>query len=232
FSMSLDAYDIDIKDAIGQLGVQQIADRCEQGATQLCGFVQRDSAGQINTIYNLFINIDRAKTRGIDFETTYRRGVEWFGGGERVTVRLLTSYVDELSQTVSGNTQDRSGQTGLTGGAPDWQANLSLGYERGGFSGTLQGRYINAGLYDATWRTGVEIDDNTIDSFFLTNLQLAYQQDLANGMNWRVSLNVNNLLDADPPLVASFGFTGSQATNSGLFDIYGRRYTLGVRLKF
>jgi hypothetical protein len=45
-------------------------------------------------------------------------------------------------------------------------------------------------------------------------------------------LNVSNVFDEEPPLVASWGFTGSQATNSGLFDIYGRQYNLGVRFNF
>jgi iron complex outermembrane receptor protein len=232
-SFSIDAYDIDIKGAIGQLGAQQIVDQCNRGATQLCGYIERDGTGTISLIYNLFINTDRTHTRGIDFESTYRRPISLFGGAESMNIRLLTSYVDELSTQLAGAAKiDRAGQTGLANGAPDWQASLSLGYDRGPFSGTLQGRYINAGLYDATWRTGVEIDDNTIDSFFLTNLQLGYEGDFTTDVSYKVSLNVNNLLDVDPPLVAAFGFTGSTATNSGLFDIYGRRYTLGIKVRF
>ncbi len=45
-------------------------------------------------------------------------------------------------------------------------------------------------------------------------------------------LNVTNLFDLQPPLVATWGFTGSQQTNTSLFDIYGRRYNLGVSLNF
>lgn len=237
FSTSVDAYDIDIKGAIGQLGAQQIVDQCNLGATQVCAYIERDASNQISLIYNLFINTDRTHTRGIDVESTYRRPISLLGGGaERMSVRLLTSYVDELSTQLAGAAKiDRAGQTGLTntnGNGPDWQASLSLGYENGPFSGTLQGRYINAGLYDATYTTGVDIDDNTIDSYFLTNLQLGYDGSFTEDVRYKVSFNVNNVFDVDPPLVASFGFTGSQATNSSLFDIYGRRYTLGVKVMF
>lgn len=47
-----------------------------------------------------------------------------------------------------------------------------------------------------------------------------------------VFLNVSNLLDRDPPRAAAFVFTGSSYTNTQLFDIYGRQYTLGARVQF
>lgn len=232
-SFSIDAYDIDIKGAIGQLGAQQIVDQCFLGATQLCGYIQRDSAGVISLVENLFINTDKSHTRGIDLEAIYRRPVSMFGVSERINVRLLATYIDKLETQLAGAAPiDRVGQTGLAGGAPKWQGSLSLGYDNGPFSATLQNRYIHTGLYDATWQTGVQIDNNEIASFFLTNLQLGYEGELRSSGKYRVTLNVNNLFDKDPPLVASFGFTGSQATNSSLFDIYGRRYTLGVRFTF
>jgi outer membrane receptor protein involved in Fe transport len=231
-SFSVDAYDIDIKGAIGQLGAQQIVDQCNRGATVLCGFIQRDSANTITLVENLFINTDKTHTRGIDFESSYRRPIEWFGGGEQLNVRLLATYIGLLETQIGGVVTNRVDQTGLAGGSAKWQGSLSLGYERGPFSGTLQGRYIDSGVYDATYRTGIEIDDNEIASFFLTNLQLGYEGEMSETAKYRVTFNVNNLFDKDPPLVASFGFTGSQATNSGLFDIYGRRYTLGVKFMF
>ena len=232
-ALSVDAFSIDIKGAIGQLGAQQIVDQCFAGATQLCGYVERDGAGVISVVQNLFINTDRSKTRGVDIEGSYRRPVTLLGGGEHIGVRLLTSYIDELSTTLAGAAKvDRAGQTGLAGGAPEWQSTLSLNYDRGPFSATIQERYIAAGTYDATWTSGLQIDDNTVDAAFITNLQLGYQGELSSGGTYRISLNVNNLLDQAPPLVASWGFTGSQATNSGLFDVYGRRYNLGVRFNF
>ncbi|MET0293136.1 MAG: TonB-dependent receptor, partial [Steroidobacteraceae bacterium] len=212
-SFSVDAYDIDIKGAIGQLGAQQIVDQCFRGATQLCGYIERDASNTITLVQNLFINTDKTHTRGIDVESSYRRPISLFGGAENINVRLLATYIDTLETQLAGAAPiDRVGQTGLAGGSPEWQGSLSLGYDNGPYSATLQGRYIDSGLYDATWRQGVEIDDNTIASFFLTNLQLGYEGELTSA-KYRVTFNVNNLFDKDPPLVGSFGFTGSLATN-------------------
>jgi outer membrane receptor protein involved in Fe transport len=44
--------------------------------------------------------------------------------------------------------------------------------------------------------------------------------------------NVTNLFNEDPPNAASWGFMGSSYTNESLFDVLGRRYSLGVRMSF
>jgi iron complex outermembrane receptor protein len=236
FAVSIDAFDIDIDAAIGQLGAQGIVDGCDEGATLLCSYIQRGADGNISLLSNLFINTDQAKTRGVDLETSFARPIELFGGGENVSIRLLTTFIDELSTTQAGAPKiDRAGQTGVSAGiagAPDWQASLSLSYARGRLSATLQERFINGGVYDARWTEGVEIDDNRVDSSLITNLQVGYGGDLTSRGTYQVSLNVSNLFDEDPPLAATWGFTGSTQTNSSLFDIYGRRYNLGVRFNF
>ncbi|RYG85443.1 TonB-dependent receptor [bacterium] len=74
------------------------------------------------------------------------------------------------------------------------------------------------------------MDDNRVGGAATTNLRLS----------WRVGeddrhalwfLNVQNLFDRAPPLAPDWGFFGSFHTNEGLFDVLGRRYTLGVRLR-
>ncbi|HEU4627142.1 MAG TPA: TonB-dependent receptor [Steroidobacteraceae bacterium] len=236
FGMSVDAYDVKIAGAIGQLGAQAIVDQCRLGATQLCNYIVRGSDGFISTVYNLFINTAEARARGIDFELAYARPVTFFGGNEHIRARLLASRVNELSTTQVGAAKvDRAGQTGLqnpAGNAPHWQGTFSLSYERGPLSATVQERYIGSGTYDATFVEGVDIDDNSVASTALTNLELAYKGALSESGSWETYLNVTNLFDRDPPLVATWGFTGSQQTNTSLFDIYGRRYSVGVRLNF
>ena len=43
---------------------------------------------------------------------------------------------------------------------------------------------------------------------------------------------MDNVLNKDPPMAPTFGFTGSTYTNPSLFDIYGRRFTLGVKVSY
>jgi hypothetical protein len=38
---------------------------------------------------------------------------------------------------------------------------------------------------------------------------------------------VSNLFDQDPPRAPDWSFIGSTATNESLFDVLGRRYTVG-----
>ncbi len=110
---------------------------------------------------------------------------------------------------------------------------MSFSYERGALGATIQGRYIDSGTYDSTFVEGVDIDDNTVASTFLTNLAAVVSRRAARGSRASETyLNVTNLFDRTPPLVATWGFTGSQQTNTSLFDIYGRRYNLGVRLRY
>ena len=96
----------------------------------------------------------------------------------------------------------------------------------------LEERYINHGTYDATWRQGVDIDNNHVPSVAYTNLQLSYRPLMRDRLSAELYFNITNLMDRDPPRAASFVFTGSSYTNTQLFDIYGRTYTLGARIEF
>ena len=65
-----------------------------------------------------------------------------------------------------------------------------------------------------------------------TNLQLSYRPIRRDRLTTEVYFDVSNLMNRDPPRAATFGFTGSTYTNTQLFDIYGRMYTLGVRVQY
>jgi iron complex outermembrane recepter protein len=239
FATSVDAFDIKIAGAIGQLGAQAIVDQCRLGAQQICQYIVRGADGYISTIYNLYINTAQARARGEDFELSYRKPITLFGGGESFSARLLATHMRELSTTQAGAAPvDRAGQTGPGGsggtvsGVPDWQGTLTLQYDREAFAVAIDERYINHGTYDSTWRQGVDIDNNHVPSVAYTNLQLTYRPVRRDRLTAEVFLNITNLLDRNPPRAAAFVFTGSTYTNTQLFDIYGRQYTLGARVQF
>ncbi len=231
FNLSADYYDIKIDDAIAQLTVQQIADECFRGATELCARITRNAVtGRITQINNTFLNVAEARTKGIDLEAGYTRPVEWLGGGESVGVRAFGTWISEQSQTnIGSGTIDRAGQTGLGGGAPKWQANVGVNYQRGPLSLNVQERFIGRGSYNAIY-TARDIDDNVVGSVFLTNLRAGFDFGPAD-RQITVFANITNLFDRAPPLAPTFGFNGSNHTNEGLFDVLGRRYTVGVNMK-
>lgn len=56
-------------------------------------------------------------------------------------------------------------------------------------------------------------------------MAFTYSGDTASGA-WRVSLNVNNLFDRDPPVVRSICQRDGSQTFGNNFDIFGSRYQL------
>ncbi|MET0292972.1 MAG: TonB-dependent receptor [Steroidobacteraceae bacterium] len=230
-SLSIDYFDIRVRDAIASLGAQSILDRCLAGQSSYCDFVLRSPVtGLVTQINNSFLNIAEARARGVDLELSMRRRIALFGGEEAMALRLFANRAIEASTTpFEAPKIDRVGQTGLPGGAPRWQANASLVYERGSVQLTLQQRLISSGSYNATFGP-MDIDDNHVGSAAYTNLRASWRFG-HDPESMLLFLNVINAFDRDPPLAPSWGFVGSSHTNEALFDAIGRRYVLGLRLR-
>jgi outer membrane receptor protein involved in Fe transport len=78
----------------------------------------------------------------------------------------------------------------------------------------------------------VNIEDNSTPAVFYADLRLAYEFEIGNSTA-EVFGAVTNLTDKSPPIEGTFSaFTGSSTQyNAGLFDVLGRRYTMGVKFK-
>ena len=242
-SLSFDWYEIEITDAIGQLGTQAVINRCEQGAMDLCALVTRDVVtDRLILVGDQYVNIDEAVVSGRDLEISYRRDVDWFGSGaETISTRIFASWLDENSQLLAGvRSVDRAGQTGLevsTGTAyalPDFKLTGNVTYANGPFQVFLQGRYIGSGTHENAAVEGVNIESNHVDSVFYTDLRFGWTKDLAGGTSLEIFGNITNLTDEDPPVTPWWSnFAGNAVqTNALLFDLLGRRYTAGIRLQF
>jgi outer membrane receptor protein involved in Fe transport len=171
------------------------------------------------------LNVAGARSRGIDLELSWRRPLDFLGGDESLAVRLFANRVLESSVTgATGLTIDRAYQTGAVGGAPSWQANMSISYRRGPLQLALQQRLISGGKFNAT--LGPEdIDDNRVSGAAYTNLRASWQSTQLPGVSFHAQ--ISNLFDQDPPRAPDWGFIGSMPTNESLFDVLGRRYAIG-----
>lgn len=235
FSASVDYWDIDISGAIGALGVQRVVDDCAAGSAAMCALVTRDPVtNRVIQVLNISQNINAAAGRGIDVELSYGRPIRLFRkGGENLQVRVFAARMMENSTTNLGADKvDRAGQT-ATFNLPKDSITANLTYLNGPFSLFLQTRYIGSGVRDVTHVEGVRIDDNSIDSATYTDLRLGYTRDMYDGQ-LELFANVLNLFDEAPPIVPSFdSFTGtSSQVNGSLFDLLGRRYTVGARFRY
>jgi outer membrane receptor protein involved in Fe transport len=55
---------------------------------------------------------------------------------------------------------------------------------------------------------------------------------LSNGSEYRLNLNVTNLFNRPPPIVASYGTRGGAQSIPQDFDEFGRRYQLSLNVSF
>jgi iron complex outermembrane receptor protein len=210
FNLSVDYYDIKLKGAIDLLGVQEIMDQCFAGAAELCERIHRAGGPGTDVIQidNTYLNIAESRTRGVDLEAMYRLPAG-------LSLRALVSHIAETSITNPGAPKlDRAGESAI---APEWNALLSIGYDRGPFSVSWSQRYISSGVRDVDWVSGVDIDDNRVPARAYTNLRASYHAD-----SYEIYANVVNLFDRAPP----------RALGGSLYSDLGRSYAVGVRFTY
>jgi len=140
--------------------------------------------------------------------------------------------------TQFGSYDEWAGQVGTARSLPKQKYTANLTYSNGPYSVFFQGRYISHGILDHTLRQsdvaipGVQtINDNEVGGLFYLDMNLSWQVPVPGDFN--VYAEVQNALDRAPPTTAAaYGRAGALATNPQLYDVIGRRYTLGFRYKF
>jgi outer membrane receptor protein involved in Fe transport len=249
FSTSIDYYNIEIAGAISTVGTQSVVNRCfRDGAQEFCDLITLADGSTATTnstatlvgsiVGDLFVNVAAANVEGIDLETSYISDVRLFGGDrESVSLRVLASWLLTRSDTnSSGQVNDFAGSVGALPYA-DFKATASLNYRNGGFSGLVQARYTDDGYQSSCGVQGncftrLFYEDNDVPSVTYIDLRFGYDLEIA-GTNVEVSANVTNLFDVDPPITPAYIGLAEHAAqaNTSLYDVLGRRYTLGVKVR-
>ncbi|HEU4650560.1 MAG TPA: TonB-dependent receptor [Croceibacterium sp.] len=235
--LSVDGYRIEVKDYISTApgGGQFLIDRCFAGETAACAYFDRNATtGAITTVRNVSLNLDRILAKGIDFEADYRIPLS---DENTLQLRGIATYVDTLKSESFGDVVDRAGQTGNTVGlaAPQWILNGTAAFLAPQWSVTLQGRFIDSGLYDAQ-RIGPDddrfattlpnsISDNHVSSRFYVNLFASVFVD--EEKRYELFGSVSNLFDTSPPAAPETQFY----TNPVYFDTLGRYFRVGGRVR-
>ncbi|HSX56074.1 MAG TPA: TonB-dependent receptor [Sphingomonas sp.] len=228
--LSVDYYDIKIKDAIIQITPAATVQQCFTVNTSACAFITRDTAGRIVSVFSGPVNLASAMTRGVDVELQYSLPV----GADRITFQTLVNYLikteldDGISKTRLDNSMAQSTVAAL-GGNPRWKANFNASYvaEDFRFSGTA--RYVGGGFIDRTM-TAKDLDKLTVKGrvYFDLSGEVTLLKPKGEGSKVALFAAVQNLLDTDPPITGAGGY----GTTRGLFDTIGRQFVGGVRLNF
>src|SRR5690606_34993646 len=140
-------------------------DRCYiQGAQDICALITRLDADPplIINIFDVFVKVAEAVTRGVDFELSYARPINIIGGSdESIQLRFFANYLDEVSFAFEGvEPLNEAGSLDY----PEWLATGSFTYNRGPFSLTWQTRYRDSTVRNPLWVEGVDIEDNGVPS--------------------------------------------------------------------
>lgn len=230
---SVDYYRISLKGAIASVSAAQELAFCNAGQTQYCQYVHRDATQAILSIDTVPVNVASLKTIGWDFEVDYRHRV----GPGTFTFRGLASYVPVFRQVDAlGNVTNLAGQVAdLNPGEPKFKANAYATYEQDQFSLTLNARYVGPAKLQNSWVSGVDVDNNHVDSFLTFGLTGVVK--IGGRGNYTLTLGVDNLFDRRPidlpvvPNTVQYSAPGL----GGRFDLYdpmGRSFRVGVRTKF
>lgn len=236
FSASIDYYNIRLKDAITTLAVADIVNRCAAGEQAICSYVTRDANQNITSILRVPVNLATVRVRGIDFDASYRLEASKIIPGlpGNFSLHVLATRALNYAYTNAGNTIEYVNENGgpnATYPIPRWRTYSTLGYDQDRGSLQVTMRTISSGVYDNTWKTGVDIDNNYIAG--------ATYFDLAGNVTvWgqgprkaEVYFKIENLTDKDPPVAAGIASSTLQ-TNPVLYDTLGRNFRLGLRVRY
>jgi iron complex outermembrane receptor protein len=217
-AFSIDYYDIKIKDAISTLGANNIVSFCfEQNV--FCDLISHETSGRINAINNTTINVGEARTEGVDYEASYRAPVTWFDRADSFSVRVIASQL--LSSTITPFNSPTVEQVGA-GERQEWHVTTTANYITGPVTASWSTRWVGDALRNVAWVEGIDVAENDIPSHSVSNLRLSYAME-AFGSDTSVYLAVSNVFDKNQ---------GDLQMLTGLYDIVGRNYSLGVNVRF
>lgn len=244
FNVSVDYYNIKIRDAIGNISLTTILPRCFNFDGQsnptyslnnvFCQQITRDTnSGAISFGREGALNLATYKTDGIDFQFDWGFGLDAFGlKGDPGALRLNTvvTYTNtfKVSSLPGSPVLDFAGSIGNNAVSaqiahPKWKANTSVGYSVGPFAITGRWRYIDKMIHQ----------DRVVSPAATTPGVPSYSYfdaDFAFVVNERFQFTggVTNIGDKGPPFVTGQPLT----TDSATYDIIGRSFFVGAKVKF
>jgi outer membrane receptor protein involved in Fe transport len=245
-SVSVDYWNIDVKQAIGTVGAQDIINFCFEGNQTFCSAITRGVPGSYNALQIAIVpfNLAESIARGIDIDGTYRLPLasvvdSWDG---TLTFRMVaTNYLKAYTNDGVDEPTDSVGQnSGM--GPPRWRWTGSATYDldpinisfsaRGVSSGTINNQFVEcASGCPVSTVLHPTIDNNYLPGAIYFDMALAYK--FGNGA--QAFFNVRNLADKDPAITprgpANYPFDQFLA-NPYLYDVLGRVFRAGVRFKY
>jgi iron complex outermembrane recepter protein len=245
FSASVDYYRIDVKDIIGNIGIDISLDSClATGNPTFCNNIVRTPTGNLfgttiaggGYITGASINVARQSVSGLDVQAAYK----WpLPAGGSLSLNFGGSYVDKFTVTPlpGEHTYDCSGLYGATcqGMFPSWRHTMRLTWKTPwDVLLSAKWRYIGSVTLE-TNTADVTLTNGKTDTFegslpSASYLDLIGEWDIKSNIS--VRLGINNVMDKDPPLISSLIVGTGEPNTYTTYDVLGRVIFLGVSAKF
>lgn len=240
-SVTVDRFQIEVEEFVNTFGRQNIANICyDSPDRQFCNLITRGAnpvvAGAnyvLNAVNDTIANLSTYDISGTDVEVSYRFNIaETFRSGADyggLAIGVRATFYDK-AETVPSPGADTIDLLGFAGGSTSDQGYLrrqiisDLNYEIGDFTLGWNTRYI--GPTDMSpFATGFP----KIGSHTYHNTRLGFRF----GDSSEIYAGVTNVFDKEPPFFAS-GTSGTQALDTipAFYDVFGRSYFAGARVKF
>lgn len=231
-SLTVDYYDIRIEDAISTLGRNNSIQRClETGLDVFCDNIIRDaSTGYITTVNGQLINVASFETRGIDVSLRYTTDVGLVEDDRFNFTGNYTYLIDTTTQTdPTEEAVDNAGTFGRTFSTHSFSLRGTYSASDVGFS--WQTNFLSGGPYvrDFVNANPDVVALNDVSDYATHDAQIRFDAT----ENFNFFFNVDNVFDKKPQYLpgAQFG-TPTGLETAADFDVIGRRFTAGARMRF
>jgi len=213
--VSVDYFNIKVKDTIGPIGEDTILSSCIATADPIfCSGIQRDPNGSLwktnaGFVNDLNVNFGSLSTKGIDFKADYHTPLPAFGSlaFSLQGTKLISLNTQPLTNGASYNCE---GYFGTVCGAsnPSWRHVLNTTWATpwDGLDVVVRWRYIGQAKseqYDSNPTLAGKPLPLTGSIAAYNYIDLSAMLNLYKGV--RLQLGVNNIADKDPPIVTSGG---------------------------
>lgn len=237
--LRVDYYNITIDDAIVNLPRTTIIQQCyENNDPNFCQFITRfptqfgsSSAGAIQFINSGGVNSGKLKAEGIDVTVSNRFDLSGLGVPGTLNARIAYSHIFQ-NYLVPLDGTDKDVTAGEIG-TPKDRFTATLGYSNEQMDWSFTGTYFGRSCEDDASLTGFfgfAPCSIKVDAEFYLDTQITFKPE----KSYEFYLGVDNLLDNEAPRILTntpFNTTGTD-TAADVYDVFGRRFYIGARMRF
>lgn len=239
FSLTLDAYRIDIDGAITYVPPEPMFQLCFVSVNPglYCSGIERSPGGDVTRKFSTYLNIGAIQTGGFDLSLSYLypHRAPW-GWGSEFGLSLVANRTESFKVIgEDGDSFDCAGKfggpctVGHRGPLPKHSALTRLHYRSGPLTGTVSWRWLDG----TSLKTPLFIPAGYTVIYPVSSVGSEQYLDFNLAWGWSaqgtLSFSVLNLTDTEPPRLGSWSTSAN--TDPGTYDVLGRRYQLAVTLR-